>query len=40
MMPYVNPNLAILGPWLIGWAMSWDVAVLLWGPMFRHLRDR
>lgn len=31
-MPYMNPNLALLGPWLIGWAMAWDVAVYFWGP--------
>lgn len=30
-MPYHNPNLALLGPWLVAWAMAWDVAVLLWG---------
>lgn len=31
-MPYHNPNLALLGPWLVAWAMAFDVAVLLWGP--------
>lgn len=31
-MPYVNPNLAILGPGLIWWALAWDVAVYFWGP--------
>lgn len=32
MMPYMNPNLALLGPWLIGWAIAWDAAVYFWGP--------
>lgn len=35
-MPYTNPNFALLGPWLIGWALAWDVAVYFWGPPARR----
>ena len=31
-MPYTNPNVALLGPWLIGWAVAWDIAALFLGP--------
>lgn len=31
-MPYMNPNLAMLGAWLLPWAIAWDTAVYFWGP--------
>lgn len=40
MMPYGGPLVGMFGPGLIWWALAWDTAGLLWGPMFRPLRGR